>query len=288
MKILTMALLVIGLPAVAGSQNREELQLLADVRMLQEQVAKLQLTANQLTEALSDTNKRIDDQAASTLKSFANQQLLINNLSASSNTLREKLDDNTVRVSQLTQEMSAIRSGLGMLTEQINSLVSLLQPPVNPVDPNAPMAPRDGSAAPTPGAPLGAVRQPTSPERLFLAAVNDYMSNRLPSAIEGFEDFVREFPTAPDAPRAQIYIGQSYHSQRKYKEAIAAYGKVISDYKDSAQVVAEAYYLQGMCYLDMNDRGNAQKVFQLVSKQYPGTPSALLAEQRLKSMGVLR
>src|SRR4051794_12726941 len=100
--------LVLALPAGVAAQNREHLQLTADLRVLQEQLAKVQLATNQLLELYKATNKRLDDMGSANQKASADIQLLINNLGTTVTTLREKLDDNTVRVQQLAQELPSI------------------------------------------------------------------------------------------------------------------------------------------------------------------------------------
>ncbi len=78
-RIFTVALLAVVLapPVVAGAQNREHLQMNADLRMFREQVSKLQVSANMLAESLRAINKRLDDQATSSQKTFADLQALI-------------------------------------------------------------------------------------------------------------------------------------------------------------------------------------------------------------------
>jgi tol-pal system protein YbgF len=267
--------LLLCLPGWAGAQNRQDLQMMADLRMLQEQVSKLQLTSNQLAEQLKMVNKRLDDESAAHQKQVADLQLVISNLNTTVTTVREKLDDNTVRVSQLMQELPGMRSGLSMLAEQLNTLVALLQPPVNPVNP-------DAAPGSTPG-PLGTVRLPESPNKIFELAMADYAGDRLPLAIEGFTDFVTRFPDAPNAAEAQFFIGQSHFARKAHKEAIEAYGKVIANYRDS-QWVPEAYFQQGLSHLQLNQRAQAQKIFEGIIKQFPGSPSAMLAKQRLTAM----
>jgi tol-pal system protein YbgF len=265
------AALLFCLPGVVEAQNRQELQMNADLRMLQEQVSRLQLLSNQLAEQLKVVNKRLDDQAATGQKHFADIQLLINNLSTTVATVREKLDDNSVRVSQLISELPGMRSGLAMVAEQLNTLVGLLQPPVNPSPDALP-----GTA----GSALGSVKLQDSPSQIFELAKSDYAGNRLPLAIEGFTDFVTRFPQAPNAAEAQFFIGQAHFANKSYKEAIEAYGKVITNYKDS-QWVPEAYYQQGLSYVNLNQRAQAQKIFELIIKQFPGSTSAILAKQTL-------
>lgn len=265
------AAVVLWLPVAAGAQNRSEIQMNADLRMLQEQVSRLQLAANQQAQEVKTLQARLDEQAASGLKQTADLRLLVTTLAGTLNTVREKLDDNTVRVTQLMQELPGIRSGLNMLATQLNTLVGLLQPQVNPLDPNAP----PGGA---PG-PLGAVQIQGSPTALYDAAMTDYASNRNDLAIEGFTEFIATFPDAPNASEAQWWIGMAYYNAGRFKEAIDAFEKVKA-YKDSSRV-PEAYYQQGLSHLALKQQAQAQSVFKQILKLFPGTTSATMAQQRL-------
>jgi len=273
-------------PSAAGAQNREHLQMSADLRILQEQVNRLQVTTNTLGEVIRAINKRLDDQSTSSQKTFADLQALINTLATTVNTVREKVDDNTVRVQELKQELPALRAGLSMVAEQLNTLVGLLQPPVNPSTGVTP-AP-GGSPATAAAGPLGGVKVPDSPNALFEAARVDYMSNHLDNAIGGFNEFLQKFPDAPNAPDAQFQIGMSYYYQQKFKDALTAYGKVISNYPKAGEVVQDAYYQQGLCYIELNQRADARRTFQEIVQKFPGSTKALLAQQKLANLGAAR
>jgi tol-pal system protein YbgF len=275
LRLLTLFVAVALLPGAAAAQNREHLQLNADLRMIQEQVSRLQLTVNQLADRLSTTDSRIDEVAASNLKSFADQKLVIDQITGTLSTMREKLDDNSTRVAQLTQEFSQVREGLRLLTDQINALVSILQPPVNPDDPDAPNT--------TPGAApaLGAVTMPESPALYLTEAMNHYFASRWDLAIEAFEEIIEKFPGTPQAASAQLQLGQSYYQQGKYREAIPEYQALISTYPQSEHL-PEAYLMQGLCYEGLDQRTNARKMFQQVIDRYPESQQAIQAEQRLK------
>jgi tol-pal system protein YbgF len=286
--VLALAATTIVLPGRVLAQNREHLQLTADLRMLQEQVSRLQLTVNQLTEQLKATNQRVDDQADANLKVFASQKATLDQVIAGLTTIREKLQDNDVRVGQLTQEMSTVRDGVRMLTDRLNTLVNLLQPPTPPAGADADTPPADGTA-PVPSAssggqgPLPPVTLQPSAGRIYNAAMGDYMNNHLDNAIEGFREVIDKFPDSAEAPNAQFGIGDSLYSKKDCRAAIPEYGKVISNYKTSERV-PEAYYMQGVCYLDLNQQANARRMFETVVKQYPNTIQATLANQRLQSL----
>jgi tol-pal system protein YbgF len=110
--------------------------------------------------------------------------------------------------------------------------------------------------------------------------MSDYTANRLPLAIEGFTQYVKDYPTSPNAAEAQWWIGMAYFNDKKWKEAIDAFDKVIRNYKGHEKV-PDALYQQGLTYLQMGQRPAAQKIFQQLVKEYPGSTSAILAQQKL-------
>src|SRR5437762_2966669 len=96
----------------ASAANKEHLQLAADIRMLQEQAQVLQNMLGSLNETLKAVNTRLDDQTNGMRKAFADQKLLIDNLSSDLRVVREKVDDNNVRIASLTQELDALRQAV--------------------------------------------------------------------------------------------------------------------------------------------------------------------------------
>lgn len=281
-------------PSAAAAQNREHLQMNADLRILQETVNRLQLSVNRLDAQLADTNKRLDAATAASVKGFADQQLLINQMSTTIATIRERLDDNSVRVSQLSQEFTAVREGVRRLTEQINALVGLLQPPVDGAAPpttTTPPAAGTGAGTTPPQAssgrpPLDPVVLPQSASYIYQQAMGDYMSQRYESAIEGFREVIETYPDSPDAAEAQYWIGQSYNTGKSdCRSALPEYQKFVDTYKNSRSR-PEGIYMIGFCYQDLGQRANAQQAYQQVIKEYPTETWAHMAQQRLQSMGV--
>src|SRR5689334_20829483 len=126
--------LTVALPARAA--NKEHQQLMADIRMLQEQSQQLQILIGQLGEAIKAVNQRIDDQTGAMRKAFADQKLTVDTLSNDLRVVREKVDDNNVRISSLTQELDALRQSMTQMAAR--PMVS------EPADPNAPAATAPG------------------------------------------------------------------------------------------------------------------------------------------------
>jgi tol-pal system protein YbgF len=107
-----------------------------------------------------------------------------------------------------------------------------------------------------------------------------YTAGQFDLAIEGFNSYIRAFPTSPRAPEAQLYIGHSYYSAGKYAEASAALQKAIADYPQSPSL-AEAYYKLGLTHEALKQIEPARRAFETVIKNYTATSYAQLARQAL-------
>src|SRR5262245_59961688 len=97
-------------PEAAAAANREHQQIVADIRMLQEQTQQMQASLGQLTDLMKTIATRLDDQQNVARKAFADQKLVIDGLTGDIRIVREKLDDTNVRLSSLSQEVESLRS----------------------------------------------------------------------------------------------------------------------------------------------------------------------------------
>src|SRR5882672_2018896 len=104
--------LVIAGASPAAAADKAHQQLMAEIRMLQEQQQQLQQMVGGLTEALKAVTTKIDDQTGTNRKAFADQKLLIDNVVEGVRVLREKADDTNVRLSTVSQELDAVRQAI--------------------------------------------------------------------------------------------------------------------------------------------------------------------------------
>src|SRR5205085_693303 len=129
------------LAAPASAANKEHQQLMADLRMLQEQAQVLQNLIGSVTETLKAVNARLDQQAETSRKSFADQKLVIDNLTNDVRVIREKLDDNNVRIGSLTQEVNSLRQSMQQMNARPSATADA-EPPSPGVTPGgAPSTP---------------------------------------------------------------------------------------------------------------------------------------------------
>jgi tol-pal system protein YbgF len=259
--------------AADAAANKEHQQIMAELRMLQEQQSQLLRGIEGLNEQLRLITTKIDDQTGTTRKAFADQKLLIDGVAEASRILREKADDTNVRLSTMTQEMQALRQTIASMPAPTAAAPVITGDPAT-VDPNAP--------PPTPTAPV-APPPNVSPTQMFERVSADYAAGQYDLAIEGFQAFIRTFPTSPQADDAQLYIGNSYQYEGKFKEALQAYQKVITDYPQ-ADTVPNAWFKTGQTYENLQQPDLARKAYDTVIKQFPTVMEATLAKQRLDGL----
>lgn len=274
------ALLSLGLmlaaPGVAGAADKEQRQMMADLRILQEQSQQLQNLIATLNESVKAVNQRLDEQANTDRKAFADQKLVFDSVSDDLRILREKVDDNNVRVGSLGQELDALRQ----------SVASLYVPrPAAPLEadgsasPDAGGATGDAAAAP---APTGAAAVGASPQKLLDGAMADYYAGQYDLAILGLDSYIKTFPQSPQADYAQFHIGSSYYQQAKYDKAVEAYDAMIKTYPRSS-FVPDAYVRLGVAYKNLKQADKARDAFDYVIKNYPDTVAATMAQQNLST-----
>ena len=267
-----MAVGVLAAPALPiAAENKEHQQIMAELRMLQEQQAQLQQMIHGLGETLKVITTRMDAQGAVAQKSFADQKLLIDNLIETTRILREKADDTNVRLSSVTQELQALRQTIATMPAPSVGLTPAGDPGTGA--PGAP--PGSGGSVPPPN---------VSPTQWYERVSGDYAAGQYDLAIAGFESFIRAYPNSPQADDAQLYIGNSLFNDGKFQEAAQAYQKVISDYP-KGDAVPTAYYKLGQTYENLQQFDLARKAYETVIKTYPTVVDiATLAQNRLDAL----
>ena len=286
------AVAMIGVLAVAGpaaAQNRTEMQIFADLRMLHEELQQMQLMVNALAEQLKATNARLDKQQTDQLKGFADQRVEIDALTNTLSRLSERVSDNSVRVGQVGSELSSIRGGIGILNTMLNQILQLLQPPASGLSAD-PAAPPPTGAVPLPGGTPPATitaapgSTPQSPIAAYSQAQGLYMQGKYDLAVERFQLFVRDFPEDVKAPDAMHLMAESYYMMQRCKEVIDTSAQLIAKYPQSTRI-PEAYYRQGLCYEALKQIPNARKAYQTLIKQFPDSAAAIQAQPRLQAIG---
>jgi TolA-binding protein len=274
---LSRALLALVLAASAATPlsaaNKEHQQLMADIRMLQEQAQLLQNMLGAMTEAMKAMDARLDqrlDQLNGTaVKGFADQKLALDNLTNDARVIREKLDDNSVRLGSLSQEVDAIRQQLTARSV--------------PAWPDVEATGTDPSGGPPPPATAPGLGAIDSPNKTWDAAYADYVAGQYDLAVLGFDAYIKSFPKSPMADDAQVYICASYLNDAKDDLAVDACDLAIRTYP-SGDALPEAYYRKGVALNNLKDVSGARAAWEFVVKTAPETNPGRLARQGLDKL----
>lgn len=272
-RVVVVAVLVTLLAApAAAAANKEHQQMMADIRMLQEQTQLLHAQLAALTEALKTITGKLDEQAGASRKAFADQRLLVDTISAELRVVREKVDDNNLRIGSVSQELEALRSAIppGGLAPAA--------PPAQGTDPQT-----AGAETPPATPPAQPLNPGVSPQRLWDMAWADYAGTQYSLAIDGFETYIKTFPKSEKAGDAQHYIGEIYYLQGKYREAVAAYDRAISDFP-AGKMLPDSYYKRGQALNALGQTDRARESWEYVVKNYPNSDAGRLARQRLDQL----
>ena len=271
--VLLAIVLVAAAAAPVSAANKEHQQMMADLRMLQEQSQLLQNLLGSVTETLKAVNTRLDQQAESNRKAFADQKLVIDNLTNDVRVIREKLDDNNVRVGSLTQEVESLR-------QSVQQMSAPRPAPTGDPDPAAGGQPPGGGTAPggAPPPPMGG-----SPTQAWDTANADYMAGQYDLAVLGFDAYIKNFPKSERADDAQVAICASYLNANKNQQAVDACDLAIRTYPGTNSI-PEAYYRKGLALSNLKDLAGARSAWETLIKNFPDSSLALLAQQGLERL----
>jgi tol-pal system protein YbgF len=139
---------------------------------------------------------------------------------------------------------------------------------------------------PTPAAtPQGASAGSATPgpNQLFQLSLDQLRRGSAAAARAGFQDLVRQYPTADVAPEAQFYIAQSYESEGNIASADSAYALVVSKYPQSARAPS-ALYKRALALQAQGKVQAARAALDLVIRNYPRSDEAVLARDRLRTL----
>lgn len=257
-----------ALSGCVTSQDIEGLnQQLADV---QRQMLQLQMQSSS-KEEVAGLEQTVSQRMDRLLKSEADMQLELQELSQQIEQLQALLEDTNYRLSEVSQQIAA--------TQQ-----RMRAPSAGGEEEDDRPAPQGAEESPGGGTPppgLGA----GDPRTLYETAYNDYLRGNYELAILGFRQYLQSFPDTDLSDNAVYWIGECFYSQGEHARAIQEYDNVLNRYPRSDKTAA-ALLKKGFSYLEAGQREAGVAELQDVLSRFPGSNEAMLAAQRLQDLGV--
>jgi tol-pal system protein YbgF len=98
-----------------------------------------------------------------------------------------------------------------------------------------------------------------------------------------YDDFVKRWPSDPRAADAHFRLGELWFGDKRYREAILAYGKVVQDFPRSDKA-PDALLRTGESMQALDLRDDARRLFEEVVSRYPRSTAAQRAKIRLQDL----
>jgi len=238
-------------PAFAANKDMERLAL--QVATLQSQLTEMQRTADESRKEIRRLSELLAEQNALLQRLVADRRQQDEAVTA-------ELKDLGDRVSVVGEAIQALKASGGVV-------------PMPPAGPTAATGADDSSGA-APAAPAPA------PRELYSQAYADYARANFDLAIQGFREYIRNYPDTDFTDNAQYWIGECLYSKKMYSEAIEAWNDLLRDYPSSDKI-PDARVKKGMALERLGRKSQALVEYRYVVDRFPNSQAARLARERL-------
>ncbi len=261
---LAAAVLLAAGPAAAANKDIERLAL--QIATLQGQVAEIQRASEESRAELRRLTELVAEQNALLKKSVADRRQQDETVAAS-------LKDLGDRIAEVAEALDAINA-------QAAPLLTPLPAGAAPAGASAAApATGEGTAGSTPAGPAPSGPVP-APRELYSQAYADYARGNYDLAVQGFSEYIRNYPGTDFTDNAQYWIGECLYGKKMYAEAIEAWNTLFKDHPASDKQ-PDGRVKKGMALERLGRKSQALVEYRYVVDRYPNSQAARLARERL-------
>jgi tol-pal system protein YbgF len=257
------ALLAAG-PVHAANKDMERLAL--QIAALQGQLAEVQRTAEESRAEIRRLTELVAEQNALLKKGAADRSQRDEAVAASFKDLGD-------RVAELAEALQALRAQFpAPLGSSPAGEGTASTPPAPAAAPGAAGPASPAAAAPAAPAP--------APRELYSQAYADYARGNYDLAVQGFTEYIRNYPGTDFTDNAQYWIGECLYSKKMYAEAIEAWNTLFKDFPDSDKT-PDGRVKKGMALERLGRKSQALVEYRYVVDRFPNSQAARIARERL-------
>jgi tol-pal system protein YbgF len=257
--MLVVAAAVLAMAAPVRAANKDLERLYVQVAALQSQVADLQRAAEDSLKEIRRLNEVVAEQNASMRRSVDDQRLR-------EEAFQNAIKDFTERLAEMGERLDAARAAAPTPAASVYTPSTPAgSPPAGPV--GAPPAAVPGANVPP-------------PRELYSQAYTDYARGNYDLAIQGYQEYLRNYPDTEFADNAQYWIGECLYSKQKFPEAIAAWEELFQRFPASDKL-PDAHLKKGLALERMARRREALREYRFVVDRYPNTEAARKARDKI-------
>lgn len=178
---------------------------------------------------------------------------------------------------QIGQQLITIQELTGQSQRRLQELRASLDEGQG-LAPGAPGAAQPG----TPGGPVVPSTGTPGPDALFQASLDQLRRGSHTTARAGFEEVLRQYPSADIADDAQFYLGEALAAEGEAAAADSAYAAVVTRWPNSPRAPTAMYKRALAMERGGNTAGTRAVLTDLVAR-YPRSDEAALARERLRT-----
>ncbi|WP_131779340.1 tol-pal system protein YbgF [Legionella bozemanae] len=124
---------------------------------------------------------------------------------------------------------------------------------------------------------------PADEQISYLAAYELVKNKRYDDALNAMNVFVQKYPRGGYTANAQYWLGELYLVKKDFPKSIEHFNVVLQQFPTSSKSAASMLKI-GYAYAAQGDKQEAKKFLQQVVRAYPGTPTAQLANSKLRTI----
>lgn len=247
-----MALLLLSLPLTAVKK---------DTKILLDEIQKL-----------TDTVTALDNKIAAMAADLAGMK-------KKSDISEERIGAMSRNQADLTQNRENLLLSMQFFKEELNDIKNSL----NKLNDKIMNIPTTAGAAENynAGPNTNETSLPQDPSSIYYAAYSDYIKENFDLAIEGFRQFIRNFPESGLADNSLYWIGECYYAKKKYQDAINTFNELLNKYKDGDKAPA-AILKKGYALLEMGRQSEGIAILKELISRFPLSEESSLAGQKIK------
>lgn len=129
--------------------------------------------------------------------------------------------------------------------------------------------------------PEPAKADPAQEAQDYEAAFTAFKAGKYKEALAAFQAFIQAYGSSGLLPNAHYWAASSQYQLRDYSRAAEGFGKLAATWPNDAKA-ADALLAQANALTEAGDAKGAKRVFETLVAQYPTSPAAATAKQRLK------
>jgi tol-pal system protein YbgF len=117
---------------------------------------------------------------------------------------------------------------------------------------------------------------------LYTQAYADCARGNYDLGIQGFQEYLKHYPSASLSDNAQYWIGECLYGKRDYAAAVAAWDELLRQYPGTDKI-PDARYKKAMALEKLGRRSQALLEYRYVSEHFPNSEAGRKAREKVQA-----